>query len=148
MPRAHSRVVWIRANPKVRELLDGLGDGTIALTHEALDDLPGSRTVEYIRNLLVAHDVVPPRDRLLATYEKWLKEKLDTISHDEQRKVIERFGRWHHLRALGDQARSGAVESGPFLRAKQSTTVATEFLDWLGARGRGLGDCTQHDIDA
>lgn len=148
MPRAHSRIVWIRANPKVRELLTALGDGTIALTHEALDDLPRSQTVEYIRDLLVVHHALPPRDRLLATYEQWLTTKLDTITDDEQRTVIERFGRWHHLRALRRQAQDRPVESGPFLRAKQSTTVAVQFLAWLAERGRTLGDCTQHDIDA
>lgn len=67
MPRAHSRIVWIRANPKVREFLNALGDGTVELTHNSIDDPPQSRTVEYMRDLLVDHHALPQRDRLLAT---------------------------------------------------------------------------------
>ncbi|WJJ14429.1 Fis family transcriptional regulator (plasmid) [Prescottella equi] len=148
MPRANSGVTWIRANPKVRELLRALGDGTVELTHEALDNLPGSRTVEFIRGLLVANDALPPRDRLLAAYERWLHKKLETIADDDHRRIVERFGRWHHLRKLRDHAKAGPVESGPFLRAKQSTTVAVQFLAWLATRGRELGGCTQHDLDS
>ncbi|WNC00455.1 hypothetical protein Q2K21_21670 [Streptomyces sp. CGMCC 4.7035] len=40
------------------------------------------------------------------------------------------------------------MTAGAFLRAKQHTTVAIQFLHWLGQRGRQLGECTQHDVDA
>lgn len=148
MPRANSGVTWIRANPRVREMLSAVGEGTVELTHEALDALPGNRSVEFIRALLVANNALPPRDRLLATYGRWLQDKLAAIEDDEQRRIIERFGRWHHLRHLRAQTASGPVETGSFLRAKQSTTVAVQFLTWLVDRGRALSECTQHDIDA
>ncbi|MFD6674722.1 hypothetical protein ACFWDA_10155 [Rhodococcus zopfii] len=90
MPRANSGVTWIRANPRVRELLRSLGDGTVDLTHEALDNLPRSRTVEFIRGLLVANDALPPRDRLLANYERWLQKKLEVIADDDHRRIVER----------------------------------------------------------
>ncbi|ORI25630.1 hypothetical protein BJI47_03080 [Rhodococcus sp. 1168] len=148
MPRANSGVTWIRANPKVRELLAALGDGSVDPTHEALDALPRTRTVEYLRGLMVEHGVVPPRDRLLATYERWLHDKLATTVDDDSRKIVERFGRWHHLRKLREYAAAGPVRTGSFLRAKQSTTVAISFLNWLNERGTALADCSQHDIDA
>lgn len=148
MARPNSGVTWIRANPKVRQLLGDLGAGTVELTHDAFDTLPRSRTVEFIRELLVANNALPKRDPLLATYERWLQDKLATIDSDESRRVVERFGNWHHLRNLRAQTERGSVESGPFLRAKQSTTVAIQFLAWLADRGRALDGCTQSDIDA
>lgn len=148
MPRANSGVTWIRANPKVRELLGALGDGSVDPTHDALDALPRTRTVEYLRALMVEHSVLPARDRLLATYEQWLHGKLTTTVDDDSRKIIERFGRWHHLRKLREHAATGPVDTGPFLRAKQSTTVAISFLNWLNERGTTLADCSQHDVDA
>ena len=148
MPRANSGVTWIRGNPKVRDLLAAVGDGSVDPTHQALDALPSTRTVEYLRGLMVEHSVLPPRDRLLATYERWLHDKRAPTVDDDSRKIVERVGRWHHLRKLREHARTGSVGSGPFLRAKQSTTVAISFLNWLNERGTALNDCTQHDIDA
>lgn len=147
MPRANSGVTWIRANPKVKDLLRSLGDGSLPLTHDALDQLPQSRTIEYLRGLLVTNGALPPRDRRLATFERWLSDKLDHLDDADQRQVLERFGRWHHLRRLRRHAEAGPVPTGPVLTAKQSITVAAQFLSWLQARGRGLPDCTQHDID-
>lgn len=65
-----------------------------------------------------------------------------------KQKTLEMFGERVHLRALRRRARSGPVESGPFMQAKQSTTVAAQFLTWLAERDRTLEGCTQHDIDA
>ncbi|WP_445183491.1 hypothetical protein ACTXG6_34220 [Pseudonocardia sp. Cha107L01] len=147
MPRANSGVTWLRGNPRVGELLRALGSGEIALTHAALDELPQSRSVEYIRGLLVENEALPPRDRRLATFQRWFDAKLNTIANPDRRQVLERFGRWHHLRNLRRQATAGPVAAGPVLRAKQSVTVSIEFLGWLDARGQTLASCTQHDID-
>ena len=148
MPRPNSGVTWLRTNPKTRELLHALGSGTVELTHEALDGLPASHTVEYLRGLLVTSHALPLRDRRLATFERWLKAKLEGIEHGEHRQVVERFGRWHHLRDLRRHAAAGPIAEGPFLAAKQSITVAIIFLRWLHQRGQTLAGCTQHDIDA
>ncbi|TXS80566.1 hypothetical protein EAO76_01885 [Streptomyces sp. sk2.1] len=148
MPRPNTGCTWINQNPRVRELLRGLADGTIALSHEALDGLPASRTVEYLRGLLVTHGCLPPRDEHLASFDRWLTPKLDAIKDPDQRRLIERYSRWHLKRRLRDQARTAPVTVGAFLRAKQHLTVATQFLHWLGNRGRRLDECTQHDIDA
>ncbi|MFB7457015.1 hypothetical protein [Streptomyces sp. NPDC056188] len=148
MPRPNTGCTWISQNPRVRELLRGLADGSIALSHEALDGLPPTRTVEYLRGLLVTHGCLPQRDEHLAAFDRWLTPKLDAISDPEQRRLIERYSRWHLKRRLRDQARTAPVTAGAFLRAKQHITVATQFLNWLGIRGRRLGECTQYDIDA
>lgn len=47
MPRANSGITWL-ANDAVRSVLRALATGEMPLTHEGLDALPGSRTVEYI----------------------------------------------------------------------------------------------------
>lgn len=147
MRRPNSGVTWIRANPRVKQLLRALGEQTVALNHDAFDQLPRSRTVEYIRELLVHNGILPPRDRNIATFEHWLQNKLDTIDDIEHRRLIERFARWHHLRQLRRQTENGPVADVPMLGAKQSIAVSINFLAWLGGRGRPLAECTQHDID-
>lgn len=147
MPSANSGITWLR-NTKVRSLLAGLATGETPLTQEGLDALPASRSVEYIRGLLVEQQVLPVRNEQVAVYSRWLEGKLALIEDAERRRLIETFGRWHQLRGLRRTTTAGPMTGAAFLRAKQSTTLAIEFLDWLAARGRTLADCTQRDIDA
>ncbi|KUM92866.1 hypothetical protein AQI88_29685 [Streptomyces cellostaticus] len=148
MPRPNSGCTWLYQNPRVRELLRSLAHGTVDLSHQALDGLPSSRTVQYIRGLLVTHGCLPPRDEHLAAFNLWTIPKLNAIEDVGHRRLIERYIRWHLKRRLEDQSRTAPVTAGAFLRAKQHTTVAIQFLDWLGQRGRQLRECTQHDVDA
>ena len=46
------------------------------------------------------------------------------------------------------RAKGEPVPAGAFLNAKQTTTVAIGFLDWLAGRGRRLETATQADLDA
>jgi hypothetical protein len=79
----------------------------------------------------------------------WAAAKLDAVGNAGHRQLLDRFLRWRLLRHL----RSGSTTTtplghGPYQRAKQRLTVAIAFLAWLDGRGRHLGECTQHDIDA
>jgi hypothetical protein len=138
MPRPLSGYAWIRRNPRAQDLLRGLATREVDLDHAALDALPSSRTVEYIRGLLVHHGCLPPRDPHLATFERWLTAKLTQVTDPEHRKIVDRFARWHLLHRLRHQARTEPVSATAFLNAKQSTTVGIQFLAWLAARGRDL----------
>ncbi|MDP9317774.1 MAG: hypothetical protein M3O94_01625 [Actinomycetota bacterium] len=148
MPSANSGYTWLRSNPRVEQLLTQLATSELALDHRAFDQLPGSRTVEFIRGLLVGQECLPARDPHLGGFERWIATKLDTIHHPDHRQIVDRFARWHLLRQLRDRADRGQISDGAFLNAKQSTTVATGFLSWLGERGTALAELTQHDIDA
>jgi hypothetical protein len=148
MPRPLSGYAWIRRNPRSQDLLRGLATREVDLDHAALDALPPSRTVEYIRGLLVHHACLPPRDPHLARFESWLTAKLAQVTDPEHRKIVERFARWHLLHRLRHQARAEPVTTTAFLNAKQSTTVGIQFLVWLAAHGRDLHTASQQDIDA
>ncbi|MFB7467038.1 hypothetical protein ACFCZ1_26685 [Streptomyces sp. NPDC056224] len=148
MPRPNSGWAWIHMNQRVPDLLRGLASGDILLSHEAFDSLPRSRTVEYLRGLLVTHGCLPWRDEHLVAYDRWLASKLDAIADAEQRKLVERYTRWHVIRRLRDSSHQGPMTANSFLRAKQHTTLAIQFLQWLADRGRQLNECTQHDVDA
>ncbi len=111
-----------RTNPKIGALLRGLADGSIELTHEAFGTLPASRSVAYVRGLLVVNRALPPRDQTLATFQRWLQTKLDTIPGNDDRQLVHRFARRQRLRDLRRHAERGPVSKGAFLRAKQSIT--------------------------
>jgi hypothetical protein len=96
----------------------------------------------------VACGSLPERDENLAKFERWLDGKKDQVTHPEHHMVLELYVRWHLLRIMRARAKAGPVPDGSFLTAKQHTTVAIDFLNWLEDRGKPLEQCSQHDIDA
>ena len=149
MHRPQSGAAWLRRSAIARETLRDLARDRMPCSHAALDAPGADRAVEYLRSLLVRYGALPPRDRRLADFQRWAAAKLDAIGDAGHRQLLERFLRWRllrHLRSSGTTATP--LGHGPYQRAKQRLTVAIAFLAWLADRGRHLGECTQHDLDA
>jgi hypothetical protein len=129
--RPESVYTWMRgANTK--ELLTGLGTRSIALTHESFDALPASRSVEYLREMLVHHGMLPDRDRQLSAFEGWLAVRIQDLAGTPHIQApIERFARWHHLKRLRTMASPGKSLNTAVRSAKQEITETGEFLAWL-----------------
>ncbi|WP_236945040.1 Fis family transcriptional regulator [Kocuria flava] len=142
MTRPNSGLTWLH-QPHVTAFLTGLATAP-AITHEALDELPASRTREYVRALLLAHGALPIRDELVVRYDDWATAALARVTTGDHRKVLRRFIRWHHQRRL--QAMT-PVPYGTFLSAKQSTTVAIDFLNWLTTHGIQMPGLQQAHLD-
>lgn len=104
--RPESTIVRKRS-PKVQALLRDLGDGTIAVTHEGLDTVPGKAT-EHLRALLQHHGLLPQRDPYLPRFEQWIDAKLDGLP-EEVRQPVQHFATWHHLRRIRAKAAAGAA---------------------------------------
>ncbi|WP_413250890.1 Fis family transcriptional regulator [Sinomonas flava] len=143
MKRANSGLTWIRQK-HVTEFLQRLAH-TPAVTHQALDQLPSSRTREYVRGLLVEHGVIPRRDELRARYNHWAEEAIERVTDPGNRETVRRYIRWHHQRRMNQMAE---VSQGTFQRSKQTVTVAIDFLNWLTDRGAGLAELEQTHLDA
>ncbi|MDP9094861.1 MAG: recombinase XerD [Actinomycetota bacterium] len=142
--RPESIHTWKR-NPKVDQLLRGIGDGTILLTHDGFDDAAPSPAREHIRELLVHHGLLPRRDPDLASFERWLQQRLDSIDDPTVRRPLEQFARWHHLRRI--RRRLGQELRGAVHTSKQEITEVGRFLEWLAGRDKSIGNCTQADVD-
>jgi hypothetical protein len=143
--RPESIIVWKRS-PKVQELLGGLGDGTIPVSHEGFDAVPGKQS-EHLRALLQHHGLLPRRDPDLPRFEKWIDAKLVDLP-DEVRQPVQHFATWHHLRRIRAKAAAGAATRAPVHSAKQEITETVKFLLWLHETyQRTAGSCTQQDVD-
>ena len=142
--RPESIHTWKR-NPKVDQLLRGLGDGTIPLTHDGFDEAPASIAREHIRELLVHHGLLPRRDPDLARFERWLQERLDSIDNPSVRRPVEQFARWHHLRRI--RRRVGQELRGAVHTSKQEITEVSRFLTWLAEQDKTISTCGQGDVD-
>lgn len=131
--RPESVYTWMRG-ANTNELLTGLGTRSIALTHESFDALPASRSVEYLREMLIHHGMLPDRDRQLAAFEQWLVTRIQDLAETPNIQApIERFARWHHLKRLRQMASPGKSLNTAVRSAKQEITETGKFLKWLYA---------------
>ncbi|WP_328522875.1 hypothetical protein [Kribbella sp. NBC_00359] len=88
MRRSNSGLTWIR-QCHVTAFLKQLA-ATPKITHESLDELPRSRTRDYVRGLLVEHGALHGRDEVKARYQQWADEALERVTDPQLRDVIER----------------------------------------------------------
>src|SRR5699024_8892469 len=61
--------------------------------------------------------------------------------------VIQRFGRWHILKGMQRHADKGTLTQAVANSARIRTRAAAEFCVTLAARGKGIEDATQSDLD-
>jgi integrase len=142
MKRANSGMTWIRQK-HVAAFLRNLAVAP-KVTHEIFDELPDSRTREYVRGLLTEHGVLPRRDELRMRYDSWAAQALERVKDPQNLDVIRRYIRWHHQRRMNLM---DEVTRGTFLRAKQEVTVAIDLLNWLTGHDIKLPELEQSHLD-
>ncbi|GAA5159780.1 hypothetical protein GCM10023321_41410 [Pseudonocardia eucalypti] len=142
--RPESIHTWKR-NPQVQALLRGLGDGTLALTHEAFDQADGAQMVGHLRDLLVHHGLLPHRD--LTRFENWLHRRLAETHPAWVRRMLEQYATWHHIREIRGRISRGQDAGGRVHTAKQEITEIGRLLSWLDKKNTTLATCTQRQID-
>jgi hypothetical protein len=75
--RAATAMDWL-ARPAVAELLTTLARNERNLSHELLDELPASKTLNHLRAVLVAQGMLAIRDERLITLERWVSDVVDS----------------------------------------------------------------------
>jgi hypothetical protein len=138
---------WL-SKPATGERIRAIATGEVALTHDALDALAMSNGREHLRELLIAHGVLPERDRYLAAYERWAKARVSTVGEPADRRLIAAYLRWHHGPRLARLAEAGVLTESRYSTVRAQTNIAVRLLAWLRQRESDLVTCTQGDIDA
>ncbi|MGW7386135.1 hypothetical protein [Streptomyces sp. NPDC054794] len=142
MKRPWGGLTWT-SQPHVQRNLRALARGQVPLTHEGLSQLTPWRSVAYLRDLLMQSGILPPADRQLLLFQRWLAEKLPTVSNPEHRKLLELFAAWHIQRRLRTLAGRGPLTGKQIQQARNELHLAIAFLGHLAERGRALPDCTR-----
>ncbi|WP_424449828.1 hypothetical protein [Microbacterium arborescens] len=122
-----------------------LSDPTLR-THTFLDQIGTENQTRAVRSVLVDHGLLPPRGELLARFEIWLTDTLQTIPDPSERRVITQFARWRHLRVLRGNATPSLA--GQISWRRVEITGIIEFLRWLHHHGSSLATLTQTEVDA
>jgi hypothetical protein len=138
---------WLNKAATV-ERIGAIATGVVPLSHDGLDSLAMSNGREHLRELLVAHGVLPPRDRYLAAYERWAKSCLASIEESSDRRLIAAYLRWHQGPRLSRLAESGQLTESRYSTVRAQTNIAVKLLAWLRQRDADLLTCTQGDVDA
>ena len=146
MRRPWGGLTWT-SHSHVQRNLRALARGEVPLTHNGLSQLTPWRSVAYLRDLLMHSGVLPPADRQLLLFQRWLAEKLPAIDGLGRRRVLELFATWHIQRRLHTLADRCPLTSKQIHQARNEIHLATAFLAHLAERGRTLADCTQADVD-
>ncbi|WP_326821458.1 hypothetical protein [Streptosporangium sp. NBC_01756] len=140
-------LTWLyeKYNP---DMLRGLADGTIDLTHEAFHQLPHGRAASHLRELLMACGLLPEVDKQICLLERWLVHHLDVMKRPTHRKIIHRFATWEILPRLRRIAQNKTALPSSRSYAGQQIIYATRFLAWLAERRLTLDRCRQGHLDA
>lgn len=132
----------------VQRNLRALARGEVPLSHDGLSRLTPWRSVAYLRDLLMQSGILPPADRQLLLFQRWLGERLPAIDDAGHRRLLELFATWHVQRRLRTLADRGPLTSNQLQQAREEIRLAIAFLGYLAERGRHLVSCTQADVDA
>lgn len=146
-PNPATIIRWLAQTPPSTEILRGMARGEIPISHEAFDDVPPSKTLDYLRHLLTAVGVLEPWEPHIDRYSQWLKHELLPRVPADHINVIQRFGRWHILKGMQRHADKGTLTQAVANSARIRTRAAAEFCVTLAARGKGIEDATQSDLD-
>lgn len=129
-------------------ILAEIASGALALTHEALDAHPRPGAARYVRQMLVAADVLAVRDEALVALEAWVTRRVESVNDPEHRRLLRAYATWGVLRRARQRAEQAKAVRTPTRHAKTRLLAAIAFLAWLAERDRTLADTEQGDIEA
>lgn len=138
---------WLRSAAAARILAE-IASGQMALTHEALDAHPHPKAAAFLRQLLVANDVLPARDEAMAALEAWVAARLGEIADPSERRLLRSYATWGVLRRARARAQRTPRVRTATAHARSCLLAAITFLAFLAERKVALSECGQADLDA
>ena len=145
--RPSTVLTWLKRSEAVA-VLAGLGSGTLALTHEALDELPAAKAVEHLRAVLVATGALPARDEQMAQLERWAAATIAVCPDPDERHLLHRYVVWNLLRRLRRRNKGTETTYAQATIVKRRARAAIGLLGWLHAGEVTLASANQGHLDA
>lgn len=137
---------WLDRSPG-RLILRQLARGELELTHQALDALPSTPSLEHLRALLIAAGALPERDPHLARLERSTRELADAVGHPEDRRLLRAYLTWRVLHRLRRHAGREPISPLAANSTRERIAAIARLLNWLHERGRSLAELTQPELD-
>lgn len=144
-PRTQIR--WLSHAPLSTELLERMARGEVPISHETFRELPAAKPYDYLRNLLVAVEILEPWEPHIDRFTSWFEDQIIPTVSPGYVHAIRSFTRWHIVRRLQRHARRGTLTQAAANSARIRVRAAIEFCDLLASRGVALENATQADLD-
>ena len=93
-----SALNWLPLSRPGAAMLADLAAGKLPASHQALDAHPRRRAADFLRSMLTAGGVLPPRDEELARTGQWLAGILQAVEPDAARRLIRAYATWQVMR--------------------------------------------------
>lgn len=138
---------WLGRSTVATRLLAALASREGPITHQVIDDLGPYRKSQRIRAILVTGGVLEPRDELLVHVERSIARAGEQVADPTERKALNSFATWTHLRRLRKAAESAPLLPGQVHFVQHQLNRAVELLSWLEDQDKSLATCTQSDLD-
>lgn len=140
-----STLRWLAYSPSAR-LLVQLANDQRPISHALLDELPTGHAERYVRHLLIAADVLPPRNDDLERISVWLETLLsDRPLHHAQ--LLRPFTTWVLLRRARRQAGVRLHTTSAAQLIRRRVRLALSLLNWLDVRHLTLAHLDQDQLD-
>lgn len=145
-PQPRTVLGWMRYSTSYRTLTE-LVAGTVALSHEALDEIDRGPSTVYLRAALVRHGALPRRQEGDA-FAPWLAREIARLPDSEDRTHLRTFATWQVQRDLQLRGRRGQTTRSSRDLARTRVKTAAALIRWLHAQDLTLIDLRQHQVDA
>jgi tRNA nucleotidyltransferase/poly(A) polymerase len=133
---------WMNKTGSYETLLELL-DGTLDLTHEALDTVQRGQSTIYLRAALVRHDVLPKRHQQSVSLAAYIDRELLRLPDGPDRVRLRTFAIWKVQHDLARAERQGRIKRTSEYFARTKIRVSTDLLLWLSEQHMTLPDLRQ-----
>lgn len=140
-----SVIAWLH-RAKWAEQLGELARQHHQITHQIIDDLPQTRHLAYLRQVLVHIGALAARDEDIDGTMPWLDDLLED-QPTSITSVVRPYATWSVLRRAR-RRRNHTNNRSARKYARSRISLATQFLNWLDSRGKSLSTANQADIEA
>jgi hypothetical protein len=121
--------------------------GEVELSHEGLDQLPASKAVEFLRDLLIAAGALEPVERYARVFERWTRDHLEQVTDPTDHRILHEFATWRLLHDLRQRGRRSELTYSALTLAKTRLRLACELCGWAREQALTLGELRQPEID-
>ena len=90
-----------------------------AITHQTLDELPPGKTVEHLRSILIAAEILPTRDEHMMRLEHWVDAAIAERADPDEQHLLRRYALWHMLRRLRQRTRGADITHNQYVLVRQ-----------------------------
>lgn len=141
-----SATAWLTRSPAAPTLRAMLS-GEVAISHDTLDQHNVGQATAYLRSWLVAHQILAPREELLARYEHWAQQALKALGDHPDGVHLTAYARWKVGADYARKLRTGRARPSSGRGYYANLRVAISFAQWLHDQQLTLEQTRQAQLD-